>query len=33
MDGRVQEIARLLGGKEITPRTVAHAREMLGVGG
>jgi DNA repair protein RecN (Recombination protein N) len=27
---RVQEIARLLGGKEITPRAVAHAREMLG---
>ena len=27
---RVQEIARLLGGKEITERAVAHAREMLG---
>lgn len=27
---RVQEIARLLGGKEITHRAVAHAREMLG---
>ncbi len=27
---RVQEIARLLGGREITPRAVAHAREMLG---
>ena len=26
---RVQEIARLLGGKAITPRAVAHAREML----
>ncbi len=26
---RVQEIARLLGGKEITPRAVARAREML----
>jgi len=26
---RVQEIARLLGGREITPRAVAHAREML----
>jgi DNA repair protein RecN (Recombination protein N) len=29
-EARVQEIARLLGGKEITPRAVAHAREMLG---
>ena len=28
-DARVQEIARLLGGREITPRAVAHAREML----
>ena len=28
---RVQEIARLLGGKEITPRALAHAREMLQV--
>ena len=27
---RVQEIARLLGGREITARAVAHAREMLG---
>jgi DNA repair protein RecN (Recombination protein N) len=27
---RVQEIARLLGGREITPRAVAHAKEMLG---
>ena len=27
---RVQEIARLLGGREITPRAVAHAREMFG---
>jgi DNA repair protein RecN (Recombination protein N) len=27
---RVQEIARLLGGKEITRRAVAHAKEMLG---
>jgi DNA repair protein RecN (Recombination protein N) len=26
---RVQEIARLLGGREITPRAVAHAKEML----
>ena len=29
-EGRIQEIARLLGGQEITPRAVAHAREMLG---
>ena len=29
-DMRVQEIARLLGGKKITPRAVAHAKEMLG---
>ncbi len=29
-EARVQEIARLLGGKEITPRAVEHAREMLG---
>ncbi len=28
-DARVQEIARLLGGREITPRGLAHAREML----
>ncbi len=28
-EARVQEIARLLGGREITPRAVAHAREML----
>ncbi len=27
---RVQEIARLLGGKKITPQAVAHAKEMLG---
>ncbi len=27
---RVKEIARLLGGKVITPQAVAHAREMLG---
>lgn len=26
---RVQEIARMLGGVEITPQTLAHAREML----
>jgi DNA repair protein RecN (Recombination protein N) len=29
-ESRVQEIARLLGGREITPNAVAHAREMLG---
>ncbi|MBW2614584.1 MAG: DNA repair protein RecN [Deltaproteobacteria bacterium] len=29
---RVQEIARLLGGREITPRALAHAREMLDQG-
>jgi len=29
-EGRVREIARLLGGKKITPSAVAHAREMLG---
>jgi DNA repair protein RecN (Recombination protein N) len=28
-EARVQEIARLLGGREITPRAVAHAKEML----
>lgn len=27
---RVREIARLLGGRQITPQAVAHAREMLG---
>ena len=27
---RIQEIARLLGGREITPAAVARAREMLG---
>jgi len=27
---RVREIARLLGGRKITPRTIANAREMLG---
>ena len=27
---RVEEIARMLGGVEITPRTLAHAEEMLG---
>ena len=29
-EGRVQEVARLLGGRQITSRAVAHAREMLG---
>jgi DNA repair protein RecN (Recombination protein N) len=29
---RVQEIARMLGGIDITERSVAHAREMLGFG-
>ena len=28
-DGRIEEIARMLGGERITPKTVAHAREML----
>ena len=28
-DGRVAEIARMLGGERITPKTIAHAREML----
>ncbi|MCP4646529.1 MAG: DNA repair protein RecN, partial [bacterium] len=28
-EGRLQEIARLLGGKEISPSAIAHAREML----
>ena len=28
-EGRVEEIARMLGGLEITPQTLAHAREML----
>jgi DNA repair protein RecN (Recombination protein N) len=27
---RVREIARLLGGKKVTPKAVAHARELLG---
>ncbi len=26
---RVQEVARMLGGEKITPKTLAHAREML----
>jgi len=28
-EGRVREIARLLGGRRITPQALAHAREML----
>ena len=28
-ENRVQEIARMLGGEKITPKTLAHAREML----
>jgi DNA repair protein RecN (Recombination protein N) len=28
-EDRVQEIARMLGGEKITPKTLAHAREML----
>ena len=28
-DDRVAEIARMLGGERITPKTIAHAREML----
>ena len=30
---RVREVARMLGGMEITPRTLAHAEEMLSRGG
>lgn len=30
-DGRIEEIARMLGGVEITPITRQHAREMLGI--
>ncbi|MCF8061696.1 MAG: DNA repair protein RecN, partial [Deltaproteobacteria bacterium] len=29
-EDRVREIARLLGGKQISPKALAHAREMLG---
>ena len=28
-DGRIEEIARMLGGEKITSKTIAHAREML----
>lgn len=30
--GRIREVARMLGGMEITPRTLAHAEEMLARG-
>lgn len=30
-DSRVEEIARMLGGKEITRKTLEHAREMIGL--
>lgn len=29
MEGRVQELARMLGGAEVTPATISHAKEML----
>ena len=29
MEGRVEELARMLGGAEVTPATIHHAREML----
>lgn len=32
-DSRVEEIARMMGGARITEQSLAHAREMLGVGG
>jgi DNA repair protein RecN (Recombination protein N) len=32
-DGRVEEVARMLGGVEITDSTLAHAREMLEISG
>ena len=28
-EGRIEEIARMLGGEKITSKTIAHAREML----
>lgn len=31
VDARIEEIARMLGGVEITRHTLAHAREMLGI--
>ena len=33
MDERVEEVARMLGGKEITSRAREHAREMLQMAG
>jgi DNA repair protein RecN (Recombination protein N) len=30
-DGRIEEIARMLGGVKITDTTRSHAREMLGL--
>ena len=32
VDARIEEIARMLGGIEITPLTRQHAREMLAIG-
>ncbi|MTI94875.1 MAG: DNA repair protein RecN [Firmicutes bacterium] len=32
-EGRVEELARMLGGAEVTPATLRHAREMLGLAG
>jgi DNA repair protein RecN (Recombination protein N) len=29
MEGRVQELARMLGGAEVTSATINHAKEML----
>jgi len=31
-DARIEEVARMLGGVEITQTTRNHAREMLGTG-
>jgi DNA repair protein RecN (Recombination protein N) len=33
MDGRIEELARMLGGVEITSKTLDHAAEMLAGGG
>ncbi|MNZ93606.1 DNA repair protein RecN [compost metagenome] len=30
-DGRVKELARMLGGVEITEKTLHHAQEMIGL--
>ena len=30
-DGRLNEIARMLGGRTVTPRVLAHARELMGL--